>query len=221
VSSRACPRGSTIFIGDITEQGLAGTTTDRGGGEWTWTAVRRPSLENHTPRTHNFSPDTFLQLFQTAPPALNIRTGDTVRTWTLGAGGRDASGKRRGVGLTGPFFIEDAFPGDTLAVKLNRVRANATFGDSHGLFHPAAVTPSYYDDFPKDKPMVSWRIDHGRNVAVLSEPSEKLKAFSVPLRPMIGMIGVAPGGAQALDANVLGSHGGNLDYNRITEGVTV
>jgi amidase len=40
------------------------------------------------------------------------------------------------------------------------------------------------------------------------------RAFSVPLRPMIGTIGVAPGGGEAVGANALGSHGGNLDYNR-------
>jgi acetamidase/formamidase len=69
--------------------------------------------------------------------------------------------------------------------------------------------------------MVYWRIDLERNVAVLAEPSEKLKAFSIPLRPMIGTIAVAPGGGQMVGGNALGPYGGNLDYNRITEGTTL
>ena len=69
--------------------------------------------------------------------------------------------------------------------------------------------------------MVYWRIDHERNVAVLANPSEKLKAFSVPLRPMVGTIGVSPGGGEAVGANALGAYGGNLDYNRIAEGATL
>ena len=146
-----------------------------------------------------------------------------MQTWSLSAEGLDAQRKKRATRsiFTGPFFIEDAFAGDTLVVKLTRVRANASFGASHGRFHPSAVTPYYYDSFPKDKPMVYWRIDQERNVAVLAEPSDKLKAFSVPLRPMIGTIGVAPGGGEAVGGNALGSYGGNLDYNRVTEGVTL
>jgi hypothetical protein len=73
----------TIFIGNITEQGLAGTSTDINGVEWTWTATRRPSLDGYTPRTHRFDPSTFLGLLESAPPVLKIRSGDTVRTWTF------------------------------------------------------------------------------------------------------------------------------------------
>jgi amidase len=38
---------------------------------------------------------------------------------------------------------------------------------------------------------------------------------------MIGSIGVAPPGAQALAAGDLGFHGGNLDYNRLGTGATL
>jgi acetamidase/formamidase len=216
-------KARAIFIGNITDQGLAGTATDLSGNQWTWVATRRPSLSGYTPRTHNYEPETFVSLLGSGPPALRINSGDTVRTWTLGASGLDRDGKRRSIAatLTGPFFVEDAFPGDTLAIKLNRIRVNASFGASHGFFQPSTVTPAYYDTFPRDKQMVHWRIDHHRNVAVLSDPSEKLKGFSVPLRPMLGTIGVAPDGGQAVGGNAFGAYGGNLDYNRITEGVTV
>lgn len=41
------------------------------------------------------------------------------------AGGTDENSVRHSLGgnpLTGPFFIEGAIPGDTLVIKLNRVR---------------------------------------------------------------------------------------------------
>ena len=61
------------------------------------------------------------------PPALHIFPGDTVRTWTVDAGGTDSNGVRCSQGgnpQTGPFYVEGAFPGDTLVLKLNRIRLN-------------------------------------------------------------------------------------------------
>src|ERR1700722_18516203 len=90
-----------------------------------------------SPRTLDFEPKEFHRLFSDAiPPVLHLFPGDTVRTWTVDAGGTDPKGVRRSGGgnpETGPFYIEGAFPGDTLAVKLSKVRLNrdsAGSGDS-------------------------------------------------------------------------------------------
>src|SRR5437899_8935481 len=56
---------------------------------------------------------------------------------------------------------------------------------------------------------------------MLAHPTDKLKNYSVPLRPMLGCIGVAPGGNMALRSGFLGPYGGNMDYNQMREGVTV
>jgi acetamidase/formamidase len=64
-------------------------------------------------------------------------------------------------------------------------------------------------------------LDREKGVATLAKPSEKLKAFTVPLQPMLGCVGVAPRRSQAILSGDLGSYGGNLDYNQIKEDVTL
>ena len=82
----------------------------------------------NAPRVHDFAPTVFSRLLSGAvPPVLRIFPGDTVRTETVDAGGVDQNDKPRAMGgnaATGPFYIEGAMPGDTLAVHFNRIRPN-------------------------------------------------------------------------------------------------
>ncbi len=69
---------------------------------------------------------------------------------------------------------------------------------------------------------VRWRLDRQRGVATPETPSAHLKNFTVPLRPMIGCIAVAPGfGSAAPPTGDSGRFGGNMDFNEIVEGATV
>lgn len=83
-------------------------------GDVTWSATRaaRPPAK---PDVHDFEPKEFHRVFSdTIPPVLHLFPGDTVRTWTVDAGGTDGKGIRRSQGgnpETGPFFIEGALPG--------------------------------------------------------------------------------------------------------------
>src|SRR5580765_1674585 len=123
-----------------------------GAGEWsgdrkiTWTA-KRAANPPKAPRVHDFEPTQFHRLFSDAiPPALHIFPGDTVRTWTVDAGGVDSKGVRRSLGgnpETGPFYIEGAVPGDTLVVKLNRVRLNRDSAISSSQIAGSALNPGY------------------------------------------------------------------------------
>jgi len=148
-----------------------------------------------------------------------------VHTTTVDAGGRDAEGKRRVYGgnpLTGPFYIEGAMPGDTIAVKLTRVRLTRDSAVSGDGVVPSALEPGMLRDQQRVKDFDSeWSLDRAGMVGRLKNPTQKLKNFVVPLRPMIGCIGVAPPGGQSLRAGELGDWGGNLDYNQMVEGVTV
>lgn len=69
---------------------------------------------------------------------------------------------------------------------------------------------------------VRWHLDRERGVARLEDPPERLKNYTVPLRPMLGGLGVAPDfGFAPASAGDTGRFGGNMDYNGIVEGVTV
>ena len=75
---------------------------------------------------------TYYNTFTRAHPVLKrVRPGDTVRTKTIDASGRDDKGVVRGQPsnpLTGPFYVEGAELGDTLAVRFTKVRLNRNWG---------------------------------------------------------------------------------------------
>jgi acetamidase/formamidase len=78
--------------------------------------------------THQVVPDRFYNTFShTNPVFLRINQGDVVITKTLDSGGIDEHGEARASGgnpLTGPFYIDNAEPGDAILVHLRKVRLN-------------------------------------------------------------------------------------------------
>ena len=66
--------------------------------------------------------------FSRSHPILSrIKPGDTLRTKTVDSSGHDFKSNRpSGTGnpLTGPFYIEGAEPGDSISVRLTKVRCN-------------------------------------------------------------------------------------------------
>ena len=178
------------------------------------------------PRTHDFEPSRFELYFSAAPkPVLRIYPGDTVRTWGVDAGGIDAKGVRRSLGgnpQTGPFFIEGALPGDTLVVRLNKVRLNRDWAVSGSSVMFDTLQPGHLSRLEWAKEFSSrWTLDREKGVAHLEKPTDKLKNFSVPLAPMAGCVGVAPPGDWSIRTVDSGRFGGNMDYNQIREGTTL
>ncbi len=212
------------FIGHLSENGLSGTVM-RGTEESQWTAQRHVEV-NAVPQTRDFTPTQFHRFFSgNIPPALHINPGDTVRTTTVDAGGRDASGKRRSNGgnpETGPFYVEGAQPGDTLVVKFKRIRLNRDSAGSGDRIVGSAIDPDYIQESKYDGNFDSeWKLDRAAGFAAPAHPSEHLKNFRVKLQPMLGCVAVAPPDKQAFRSGWLGGWGGNMDYNQIREGVTL
>ena len=213
-----------VFEGKIQGNEITGTVKQR-EEEFAWKAQRAPSGST-TPRAHTFEPSTFHRVFSGAiKPVLRINPGDTIKTTTVDAGGRDAKGTPRSLGgnpETGPFFVEGAMPGDTLAIKFHRIRLNRDLAGSGTRIVPNAVQPGYYRDAKFDDNFSGeWRLDREANTAVLAKPTDRLKNFKVKLQPMLGCVGVAPPAKQSFRTGWLGPWGGNMDYNGLREGVTV
>ncbi len=191
----------------------------------TWTAVRSPPPPP-TPKTHDFEPTAFhLYFSSTIEPVLRINPGDTVRTWSVDAGGRDKQGTRRSSGgnpQTGPFYVEGAMPNDTLVVRLTKVRTNRDWAVSGSSIMRNALEPGslasikWASDFPS-----RWSLDAATNVATMAKPTEALARFNIPLQPMLGCVAVAPPGDASVRTTDSGRFGGNMDYNQIREGTTV
>jgi acetamidase/formamidase len=69
---------------------------------------------------------------------------------------------------------------------------------------------------------VRWHLDPAKGVATSEKPGDHLGRYTVPLRPMLGCIGVAPGPARAApQTSDSGRWGGNMDFNEMVEGATL
>src|ERR1022692_2004281 len=115
----------------------------------------RPRPPPGGPRTHKFEPAVFHNYFAwNIAPALHIFPGDTVETKSVDAAGTDENGVRRAPGgnpLTGPFYVEGAWPGDTLVVHLKRVRLNRGTAGSGTRIVASALGPGYFRDLKMDE----------------------------------------------------------------------
>lgn len=106
-------------------------------------------------------------------------------------------------GATGPLFVEDAKPGDTLVVKILNIKV-----EKEGVM---VVIPKYGILGKKRfKPFTKMaRISKGY---IHFEENVRIKA-----KPMIGTIGVAPESGE-IPSGSLGKHGGNMDVKELIAG---
>jgi acetamidase/formamidase len=218
------------FTGNVSGDGMSGTLvrTERGEQRFktSWSARRVPARRIGPPQRHEFVPTAFHRQFSAAnPPVLHIWPGDTVHTTTVDAGGTDEKGVTRVLGgnpETGPFYVETVMPGDVLVVHLNRIRLNRDWAISDDGIVGRALDPDFAVKMKDGFKNVRWRLDRQRGVATLETPTAHLANYSVPIRPMLGCVAVAPGfGAAAPPTGDSGRFGGNMDFNEIVEGATV
>ncbi|HTA42690.1 MAG TPA: acetamidase/formamidase family protein [Bryobacteraceae bacterium] len=210
--------------GNLAAQRRNGGAAERQQVDWKLTRPAQPPPGG--PKTWDFEPRVFYSYYSAAnPPALHIFPGDTVRTWTVDAGGISPKLERLSRGgdaTTGPFYIEGALPGDTLVVKLKRVRINRDSAREGNRINGKAVTSAYAaaakysPDFNSE-----WKLDAEKGTATMLHPTDRMKDFTVKIVPMLGCLAVAPPGDEILRGTDLGNFGGNMDYNHNGEGTTL
>jgi amidase len=175
--------------------------------------------------THDFEPTVFHVSLGSHGPALHVASGDTIRTWTVDSSGYDRYGKDitdGGNPQTGPFFVEGAEPGDTLAVHLERIEPNRTRGVSGKVVAANVVDPFFVTELPPRDGVDWWIVDLERRTARLESPPAGLASLGeLPIDPMLGCFGVAPARGEAISTATSAQHGGNMDYRGFRAGVTV
>jgi acetamidase/formamidase len=191
-----------------------------------FTATPVPSRRTGAPQRHDFTPSTFYRQFSAAnKPVLTVSPGDTIHTTTVDAGGTDEKGVTRVLGgnpETGPFYIETAAPGDILVVHLTRLRLNRDWAISDDGIVDRGVDSDLAVKMKDGFKNVRWHLDREHGVATSEKPGEHLARYTVPLRPMLGCVAVAPVSTQAPPgAGDSGRYGGNMDFNEIVEGATI
>src|SRR5262245_59875417 len=174
--------------------------------------------------THRYVPQQFYNTYSFAhPPALRIKPGDRVVTKTIDAAGVDWNGKQVGTGpnpQTGPFFIEGAEPGDVLVVTFEKLETNRATAYSGSLLSPYTVDPTAIAGrVDREARRLTWTIDKARGVARLDQAEVQPGGIELPLRPMLGCVGVAPARKEAISTAAPGAFGGNMDYAFMGAGV--
>jgi amidase len=153
-------------------------------------------------------------------PVARLKAGDILETNTVDCFGNaikkpgDTLSMAKGDNpLTGPFFIEGAEPGDTLAVKILDIKVDSNQGigalaPGFGAINSTNYTPMINPPIPEK--IWFYPIDHATNTATFQALDSK---FSVkfPLHPFFGCIGVAPAGGEARSSVVPEAFGGNMD----------
>lgn len=176
--------------------------------------------------THQFQAETYYNTFSFAhPPAARIQPGDRVVTKTIDAGGSDENGNQVAPGPNpqiGPFYIEGAEPGDVLVVRFESIEPNRDSAYSSSVLAPYAADPSFlrYEALDEQQREI-WEVDRANRVARPTTPAIRAQGIELPLRPMLGCVGVAPPRKEAVWTATPGEFGGNLDYFGMVAGVTV
>jgi len=125
--------------------------------------------------------------------------------------------------LTGPFYIEGAEPGDTLAVKILEIKVDGNQGigalaPGFGAINATNYTPMINPPIPEK--IWFYPIDHAANTATFQALDSKY-TVKIPLHPFFGCIGVAPAGGEARSSVVPEAFGGNMDSPEASVGNTV
>jgi len=123
---------------------------------------------------------------------------------------------------TGPFYVDGAEPGDTLAIHINKLEPARDHGISSffpgfGALNATDRTAVLGPDLPEK--VWFYQVDREKGVARTRSLDGKL-GWEVPLAPFLGCLGVSPA-AEARSTVVPDSFGGNMDCPEVHAGNTV
>jgi len=151
------------------------------------------------------------------PPALTVPSGSVIEVYTDEATGGQLSIESttdelatldmgRIHTLSGPVYIEDAMPGDVLAVTLLELEP--------GNWGWMGIVPGLgllSDEFPEPV-LTTYSLDKAIEFA---------PGIRVPLSPFAGVMGVAPATSEQLSTIPPRANGGNMDNPSLVAGTTV
>lgn len=148
-------------------------------------------------------------------PVLKVPSGETVRIRTKDCFGNQLQGPEDQLSeidweainpATGPIYVEGAVAGGTLKVHIDNIELDAQTSSCTGK--DEGVCGDRFSDWATH----FCKVEDGKVVW-----DEHL---SIPLAPMIGVIGVAPEG-EPVNCGTPGKHGGNMDNTAIAAGATL
>ena len=177
-------------------------------------------------------PATYTYTFGGVAPVAAVKPGQVLTTWTMDCfGGRVRSSTdmasevcdpRQLNPQSGPFFVEGARPGDTLAVHFISIEPREAWGVSSTVpfFGSLTSTPT---TAMLHGPLLErtwiYEIDRAEQVVRYMAADTPFTA-ALPLDPMHGTVGVAPALSEVRSSLAPGDWGGNMDTPEMRAGVT-
>lgn len=154
------------------------------------------------------------KLWRENVPAARCKSGDTVVFETMDC--YDGAVSREGIRTydktrflanpaTGPLFVEGALPGDALKVEILSIETS-----------PWGAMGTYFGEGS----FRNYKGEYTMHVFEFEDGHIDFFGKKLALKPMIGVIGVAPEG-EAVPTVTPGAHGGNMDCSRIVAGSTI
>lgn len=166
----------------------------------------------------------------TMPAVAHVRSGDIIEANTLDCFGDaiqhpgDTLSMVKGDNpLTGPFYIDGAEPGDTLAIRFLSLSVNGKQGigalaPGFGALNSTDLTPMINTPLPER--IWFYPIDPQTNTATFQADDSHFTT-KIPIRPFLGCIGVAPAEGESRSSVVPGNFGGNMDAPEASVGNTL
>jgi acetamidase/formamidase len=177
-------------------------------------------------------PDEYAWTFGGAPPVARVAPGTVLDLTTEDCFAGRVTSERTLVSevcefpflnpQTGPFWIEGAEPGDTVAVHFVSVEPSRDWAASttvplFGALTSTHTTASLQEPLPER--VWIWELDRSARLCRFTARDSEL-VLDLPMAPMHGTVGVAPANLEVRSALVPDAHGGNLDTPEMRAGVT-
>ena len=177
-------------------------------------------------------PEQYAWTFGGAAPAMRIRTPAVLEVYTEDCFGGRVRSEQDLVSevcefpflnpQTGPFYIEGAEPGDTVAVHFVSIEPARSWAASTTVPLFGALTGTHLTALLQDPlPEVVWlwQLDAAARTCRFSARRSSFEV-DLPMEPMHGTVGVAPANLEVRSALVPDAFGGNMDTPEMRAGVT-
>ncbi|MGN6330518.1 MAG: acetamidase/formamidase family protein [Motilibacteraceae bacterium] len=177
--------------------------------------------------------DQYAYTFGGVKPLMTVKPGTALRIWSEDAFNGalrsvdDLSGEKVDLRFvnpqTGPFYVEGAEPGDTLALHLVALEPARDWGASAHIPFFGGMTSTDRVAFLQDAlPDTTWiyELDRARNTVTFAARHSDLR-LDLPVECMLGTVGVAPAANEVRTSLVPDRFGGNMDSPQVRAGSTV
>ena len=187
----------------------------------------------HAALVANYLQTQYAYTFGGAAPLRRVRPGTALRLWSDDAfGGKlravtDLSSEKVDLSFvnpqTGPFHVEGAEPGDTLAIHLVSLEPARDWGASAHIPFFGGMTGTdrvvTLQDALSETTYI-YQLDRASGTVRFDARFGDLQ-IDLPLEPMLGTVGVAPAGREVRSSLVPDRFGGNMDAPQVRAGATV